>query len=478
MATINGGSGNDSLTGTAADDTITGAAGDDTVNAGAGADLVDGGDGNDRLNAGDGQDTVFGGAGQDTIDGGAGNDSLDGNDGADSIEGGLGNDTIDGGADDDTLRGGEGTDSIEGGGGQDSIEGDAGADSIRGGAGDDTIDGGADSDTLHGDAGNDQIRGGVGDDQIYGTEGLNTLEGGDGADTIHGGSDSDTIEGGTGDDLLYGEAGDDRISGGSGTDTLYGGTGADVFVVGKDTGFDTIEDYVAGEGDLIAINYPGITSYAELQPYLSDDGNFGTRISFPDGSVTQVKFLDFATVSAANFTFESSPACFLRGTLIAAAEGERRVETLRAGDMVLTHDHGLQPLLRALSSRYRFPEGPHRMKPVRLRADALAPGVPVRDLLVSPQHRIALPQTAPRALTAAVKMLGRPGVSTRPSCRKASYHHLLFAGHELIRANGAWVESLLVTPFTARSLGLGARMGAAMRPARPLGRDEELIGAL
>lgn len=36
--------------------------------------------------------------------------------------------------------------------------------------------------------------------------------------------------------------------------------------------------------------------------------------------------------------------CFVAGTLIATADGQRRVETLRRGDMVWTLDHGLLPV--------------------------------------------------------------------------------------------------------------------------------------
>src|SRR5207248_1077192 len=60
---INGGNGNDTLTGT------------------TGNDIISGGNGNDVINAGDGNDIVAGGNGNDTINGGRGNDILSGNNG-------------------------------------------------------------------------------------------------------------------------------------------------------------------------------------------------------------------------------------------------------------------------------------------------------------------------------------------------------------------------------------------------------------
>ena len=76
MATINGGTGNDSLTGLAESDSITGNAGNDTLLGLGGSDLIFGGEGNDSL---------FGGIGNDLLEGGAGNDNIDGGDGIDTL---------------------------------------------------------------------------------------------------------------------------------------------------------------------------------------------------------------------------------------------------------------------------------------------------------------------------------------------------------------------------------------------------------
>lgn len=384
-----------------------------------------------------------------------------------TISGGSGNDTLIGTAGDDTVTGGGGADSIVTGTGNDSILGNDGLNSPDGA---DTIDAGAGNDTVQADGGNDVVFGGDGLDSLHGDDGDDWIDGGGDADILYGDAGNDTVLGGSGDDLIYGGDGNDRIDGGAGTDTLYGGTGADTFVVTAGSGTNLIEDFSAGDGDLIAINYPGITSFAELQPYLSDDGNWGTLISLPDGSVTQVKWLDYPTLSATSFTFESGPVCFLRGTLIETATGPRPVQTLAPGDLLLTHDHGLQPLLFLSSSTYRFGAGPHKMKPIRLRPNVLGQGSPSRDLLVSPQHRIALPQRNPEVLVAARKLTQLPGVSERSGCLVARYYHLLLRSHELLCANGVWAESLLVTDYSSRVARLPqAYRFADMTPARPLG---------
>jgi Ca2+-binding RTX toxin-like protein len=98
MATINGTTGNNTLTGTNdAGDGITANAGNDSVLANGGNDTVFGGDGQDTVEGGNGQDSLFGGNGADSLYGGVGNDTIDGGTGDDSIEGGAGNDQLSGG---------------------------------------------------------------------------------------------------------------------------------------------------------------------------------------------------------------------------------------------------------------------------------------------------------------------------------------------------------------------------------------------
>jgi Ca2+-binding RTX toxin-like protein len=71
IAEINGGGGNDSLTGSAGADVLVGLAGNDTVNGGNGIDILEGGAGNDTMNSGAGNDffRFSNGFGADTING-------------------------------------------------------------------------------------------------------------------------------------------------------------------------------------------------------------------------------------------------------------------------------------------------------------------------------------------------------------------------------------------------------------------------
>ena len=101
--TINGGNGNDTLTGTAGDDTISGGNGNDVVNAGNGNDTINGGNGNDTLSGGEGDDIIIGGNGNDSLDGGSGNNTLSGGNGNDILVVGNGNNTLTGGNGNDTF---------------------------------------------------------------------------------------------------------------------------------------------------------------------------------------------------------------------------------------------------------------------------------------------------------------------------------------------------------------------------------------
>lgn len=249
----------------------------------AGADL-NGGGGDDTLSGGQGADHLLGGNGNDSVSGGAGDDQIDGGNGDDRIAGNEGNNQIDGGSGDDWIEGGgynflrtpypyrvdSGSDVISGGDGNDHIwgsrEADApssldGADTIDGGNGNDYVNGNAGADVIHGGAGTDRLYGGADDDKLYGEAGADHLNGNKGNDTVDGGSGNDEIFGGQGNDELFGGADNDRVSGDVGADTLHGGSGIDTLTGGADSdifafaaqdaplsggGYDLVTDFQAG----------------------------------------------------------------------------------------------------------------------------------------------------------------------------------------------------------------------------------------
>ncbi|MCC7047739.1 MAG: hypothetical protein IT562_13580 [Alphaproteobacteria bacterium] len=67
-------------------------------------------------------------------------------------------------------------------------------------------------------------------------------------------------------------AGAGVLFGDAGSDTLTGGLGADVFALVSGDGSDRVTDFSAAQGDLLAMAGFGVTSFAQLQPHLSQQG--------------------------------------------------------------------------------------------------------------------------------------------------------------------------------------------------------------
>lgn len=150
----------------------------------------------------------------------------------------------------------------------------------------------------------------------------------------------------------------------------------------------------------------------------------------------------FVTHSTGMAIGDLGTPCFTTGTLILTARGDRAVETLVPGDLVMTRDHGLQPL-RWIGSKTVSGIGP--LAPVHLRKGALGNR---RDLLVSPQHRMMVDGWRQELLFGQAEVLvsARHLVNgttiTHSPRREVTYVHLLFDRHEVIEAEGIPTESL------------------------------------
>lgn len=190
--------------------------------------------------------------------------------------------------------------------------------------------------------------------------------------------------------------------------------------------------------------------------------------------------------------------CFVGDTLILTPGGEVRADRLRPGDLVMTRDHGPQPL-RWVGGRSVPAEAlaaNPRLRPVRITAGALGPGCPARDLLVSRQHRILLASRIARRmfgvseiLVPAIRLTGLDGVSVVTADAPVTYIHLLFDHHEVVLAQGAMSESLLTGAEAVRALApdqqreLRAllplrRFGTGAKAARPIAAERARVERL
>lgn len=190
------------------------------------AHWIKGGDGDDHLSA-----RIDGGS---RIEGGAGNDIITGREFADFLRGGDGNDSILGGGGGDDINGNTGDDTINGGAGEDWVSGGQNNDLLLGGAGNDLVLGNIGNDTIYGDSGNDTLRGGQHNDIIFGGDGNDWISGDLGDDTITGGAGADTfhIFAQSGLDLVtdFTRAEGDRVFIGDGSRYSVTQVGADVVI--------------------------------------------------------------------------------------------------------------------------------------------------------------------------------------------------------------------------------------------------------
>lgn len=159
-------------------------------------------------------------------------------------------------------------------------------------------------------------------------------------------------------------------------------------------------------------------------------------------------------------------ACFTPGTRITTPTGARRIETLRAGDLICLHGAAPAPL-RALPSRHVAADeltAHPNLRPIRIRAgalgqDAAGRGLPARDLLVSPQHRVLAASPIVRrmfgcgeVLIAACHLTTLPGVEVARDVGHVTYMHLVLDRHSVVWSDGLPTESFYPGPAALRAL--------------------------
>ncbi len=181
--TLNGGLGNDRLVGGAGNDTAVFSSRNNRINL---SHTI-------RQNTIDGRDFLIG---IENVNGGGGNDIITGNSSANTLNGGNGNDILNGGTGNDLLVGGLGKDTAVFSSNsnvvklsitkkqntKDGLDTLIGIENVNAGGGNDTITGNSSANTLNGSNGNDILNGGKGNDLLVGGLGKDKLLGGKGKD--------------------------------------------------------------------------------------------------------------------------------------------------------------------------------------------------------------------------------------------------------------------------------------------------------
>ncbi|CUH80113.1 Hemolysin, chromosomal [Tritonibacter multivorans] len=321
------------------------------------------------------------------------------------------------------------------------------------------------NDTIDGGSGNDEIFGQGGNDSLLGQSGDDTLEGGAGNDTLKGGADDDVLDAGDGTDNLRGGSGNDTLFGGGDNDNLIGGDDQDVIIInqlGSSGVNNTTVDGSAGGIDFDTL---------DITPLLDEGWSVTNVVKNPEnngepGFNGQIQLQWGSENANINFSdIEKLILCFTPGTRIATPFGARLVEHLRPGDKVQTRDNGIQEIRWAgrrdldvvdLTKTPNF-------QPVLIRQGALGDGMPDRDVLVSPNHRMLIANDLaevlfgePEVLVAAKFLTGLSGVS-QIRANAVSYIHLMFDRHEVLWADAVWSESFQPGDYSLRGVGDSSR---------------------
>lgn len=252
-------------------------------------------------------------------------------------------------------------------------------------------------------------------------------------------------------------------------DSTYGDTlldGYDMFEI--DGGFPQIFD--ASATYIATLTYvDGSTENVSVVVFQDDEGE--TYIApeatqNADMSALEAKPIQSISLQSVDYSADQDmhvdlqswnyAVCFAAGLKLQTPIGEAAVETLKIGDEVLTVDNGAQPIIWSGTAMQEVTDS---NRPIRIVAGAFGAGIPTRDLVVSPQHRVLVKLPANNELTPkevlvpAAKLTALPGVYADPTYEKVRYCHVLCPKHEIVIAHGAEVETLYIGKMAEEALG-------------------------
>ncbi|MBN8926774.1 MAG: Hint domain-containing protein, partial [Rhodospirillales bacterium] len=143
---------------------------------------------------------------------------------------------------------------------------------------------------------------------------------------------------------------------------------------------------------------------------------------------------------------DSTAVCYVAGTHIATVDGEKPVEALQAGDLVLVADgEGWRPRpvqwIGHRSIRLDRHPDPRLVAPVRVLRDAFADGEPHRDLVLSPDHAVFVDGK----LIAIRQLINGATIQPEAAMASVAYFHVALDAHGILLAENLPAESYLDT---------------------------------
>ena len=177
----------------------------------------------------------------------------------------------------------------------------------------------------------------------------------------------------------------------------------------------------------------------------------GTTLMVKSGGTTLLTMDNVSAASGTTFKISSSgheilAVCYARGTMIATPDGEKPVESLRAGKRVIILVDG-EPVARPVKwlGRRRIELASHprpeTVAPIRIQHDAFADGIPHRDLVVSPDHAIFVDGR----LICARQLVNGTTIRQETGWTAVDYYHVELDQHAILLAEGLTAESYIDT---------------------------------
>lgn len=269
------------------------------------------------------------------------------------------------------------------------------------------------------------------------------------------------------DTFADGDANNDEVGDDSNQEaTVYASDGS---VIGDGQVYiEEVRWYESSDGDMISVTVfeidGEVVGYVPSEPF--EPGESYEYQGSSEAGEKVGKGNNNASRNNYNSYEDASVACFGPGTMITTDEGDMPVEWLETSDRVLTRDEGFQPILWI--GRTKLPAAYFRQypdeAPVCIPAGALGCDTPTHDLHLTGDHRVMIHSSLAEMYFASSEVLAPAktwldvGLAkpVRPT-KSYTVTHILCASHQIIVAQGAWVESMFTGVEALRRLSADDR---------------------
>ena len=236
-----------------------------------------------------------------------------------------------------------------------------------------------------------------------------------------------------------------------GTVTLTGDGNSDLIITGNTSPTTVISGFTqnVGTGAVDSITLESVKAN-DVKDVTYPDADHVTFTLQDNSSIT----LNIIGVEEIGYTLSENSdgdlvyeVCFLADTLIATPDGTMAVQDLKPGDVIVSYQDG-----KAYHTTVTWAGKAHcTVKsdksddeagyPVRILQDAIAPGVPFKDLLVTAEHCLFFDN----AFIPARMLVNGRSVFYDRSVPSYDYYHIETEDHSVIMADGMLTESYLDT---------------------------------